>query len=237
MRALAAADMLMLWERGVTRHPIDRAALLAAAARPDLAPDAIADLPLGAVTAGQLGLRTAIFGPRIAGHVDCAHCGDRLELALDAGNLLQPEPASLDDTSPRVVEIEGRRLRAPCLRDLAAVAGETDADQAARKLLELCILSGEGEPVGDGALRAMEDALEAIDPNADLEMELRCDACGHQSVAELDVGALLWDEIAAYAQRLLHEVHLLARAYGWSEAEILALSPARRASYLALVGA
>jgi hypothetical protein len=35
---------------------------------------------------------------------------------------------------------------------------------------------------------------------------------------------------------LLTEVHRLAQAYGWREAEILALSEARRHAYLELVG-
>jgi hypothetical protein len=34
---------------------------------------------------------------------------------------------------------------------------------------------------------------------------------------------------------VLGDVHELARAYGWSEPEVLALSPWRRAAYLALV--
>ncbi|HEX2516118.1 MAG TPA: phage baseplate protein, partial [Chloroflexota bacterium] len=39
------------------------------------------------------------------------------------------------------------------------------------------------------------------------------------------------------ARRLLREVHTLARAYGWREAEILALPGRRRQTYLDLVGA
>jgi hypothetical protein len=34
------------------------------------------------------------------------------------------------------------------------------------------------------------------------------------------------------ARRFLDEVHVLARAYGWAEAEILRLSEARRSAYL-----
>jgi hypothetical protein len=34
---------------------------------------------------------------------------------------------------------------------------------------------------------------------------------------------------------LFDDIHLLAQAYGWSEGEILALSPARRSAYLARV--
>ncbi len=234
MRALAASDVLSLWERGARRHPLDRSAMLAAAARPELAPETIVDLPLGMVTTSQLGLRTATFGARIATHVDCERCGQSLEFALDGGTLLQP--ASDDGALPHVVEVAGLRLRAPCLRDLAAIAGDTDAHSAARRLLARCTLSGESEQVGDDALREIEDALEALDPNADLAIALRCVACGHEGSAELDVGALLWDEIEACAHALLREVHQLARAYGWSEAGILGLGAVRRASYLAMVG-
>ncbi len=52
-----------------------------------------------------------------------------------------------------------------------------------------------------------------------------------------DVGALLWEELVAQARGLLAEVHVLARAYGWSEAEVLELSRSRRAAYLAMVAA
>ena len=41
----------------------------------------------------------------------------------------------------------------------------------------------------------------------------------------------------AWAQRALSDVHLLATRYGWSEREVLALTPARRARYLAMVSA
>ncbi len=39
------------------------------------------------------------------------------------------------------------------------------------------------------------------------------------------------------AERLLREVHTLARAYGWSEGAILELGSARRERYLELVRA
>jgi len=86
-------------------------------------------------------------------------------------------------------------------------------------------------------LQACEDALETLDPNADLALAVHCPDCGGASGAQLDAGILLWDEIDARARTLLAEVHALASAYGWSEGAILALDPARRASYLALVGA
>ena len=53
-------------------------------------------------------------------------------------------------------------------------------------------------------------------------------------VTDLDV-AFVWAELRAHAQRLLREVDMLARAYGWTEPEVLALDGARRVAYLELV--
>jgi len=47
--------------------------------------------------------------------------------------------------------------------------------------------------------------------------------------------AYLWNEIDAWAYRTLQEVHTLAKAYGWSEEEILRLSAWRRHFYISLV--
>ena len=236
MQALTGATLLSLWERGASRHALDRSALLAAVARPEWPAAEIADLPLGAVNASLLRLRSASFGPHIAGHADCTQCGQRLAFTVDTRQMLPAHGDDNDDPAPRETEVAGLRVRAPSLRDLAAVATQTDARQAARALLARCTLAGDLALIDDAALRQVEDALEALDPQADLVLALQCVACGHAGGAQLDAGALLWEEIEAHARVLLGEVHRLASAYGWSEAHILALSPARRASYLAMVG-
>jgi hypothetical protein len=75
------------------------------------------------------------------------------------------------------------------------------------------------------------------DPQADMEVELSCPSCGQRWQALFDIESFFWSEISAWAQRILSEVHVLARAYGWSETQILDLSPWRRQVYLNLVGA
>jgi hypothetical protein len=236
MRALTAADVVALWEQGAHFHALDRSALLCARARPELPAHTIGDLPLGTVTASLLHLREASFGARIQCHVDCERCGERLELALLSTELLQPTPEN-----PSAIDVLGLRVRAPCLRDLAAVANENDVGRAAQQLLARCILHSaiepgtiEPSPLPAGALREVEDALEALDPNAHLALDVQCAACGNCGTAQLDAGELLWDEIDAHARASLYEVHVLARAYGWTEAEILGLGAARRAAYLAM---
>lgn len=232
MRSLGPTDILALWERGARRHALDRSAMLCAWARPDWPAESIADRPLGRVTAALMLLREASFGTRIESHVDCEHCGARLQLLLRTPELLQPEPGGMAEAF-----VAGRRLRAPALRDLAAVAHELDAERAARQLLARCTLhSADPVALSEDALRDVEEALETIDPNADIALDVHCEACGKYSTAQLDIGVLLWDEVDARARALLAEVHTLASAYGWTEGEILALGAARRASYLAMVG-
>ena len=233
MRALGITDLLALWERGAACHALDRTALLTAFVRPDIQPDAVADLPLGEVTASLLRLREASFGAHIHSHVDCERCGQRLSLTLDVRDLLQSVP--IDEGDGRLANEARLRIRAPSLRDLAAVANEPDAHRAAGQLLERCTIQDDAAFLTDGAWLDAEDLLEALDPNADLAFAVPCESCGHQGTAQLDAGVLLWDEIDARARALLGEVHALARAYGWSESEILALSAPRRAAYLAMV--
>jgi hypothetical protein len=63
---------------------------------------------------------------------------------------------------------------------------------------------------------------------------VECPDCGHGWTLELDVAAFVWREIEISAARLLHDVDVLARRYGWSEREILGLSAPRRRFYLEL---
>ena len=88
----------------------------------------------------MLRLREACFGARIDAYVDCPRCGERLGLALDAGELLAG--AGGERFALRDLELAGLRFRVPCSRDLAAVAIEPalDAEAAAHRLLELCCL-------------------------------------------------------------------------------------------------
>ena len=75
-----------------------------------------------------------------------------------------------------------------------------------------------------------------VDPQANVQMNLSCVRCGKHWQAVFDIESFLWSEINRWAERLLLEVHQLARAYGWREADILAMSPHRRRFYLDMLG-
>ena len=242
MQVPGEAEILALWERGFARHPIDRALLLYAWTRPDFPSSSFPDLPLGTINRALLRLRETCFGPRIIACIDCEHCGSRMEIALDTGQLLaginDDDTLSEFDDTPAEFEVSSLRFRVPCSRDLAAVSGERDLKAATVKLLEQCCLEHpENSDAGFGNMLAeAEAAMEELDPAADINLSLSCEDCGHSWLADFNIGTLLWDEIDVRARALLAEVHSLAQAYGWTEPEILALSPQRRAAYLDMVG-
>lgn len=243
MEELAASDILQVWERGWDRSPSAAVQLLLAAAYPEAPPEALQALTFGQRDALLLSLRTRLFGSRLEGVTDCPACGERLELSFQAEDVLPPSlaPETLPPPArePLEVEISGCRLvfRLPVVADLKPGPPE-------QSLLERCLLSAkrDGQALAAAdlpavALAAIEEQMEAADPGAEVWLTLACPACGHAWPAVFDIASYLWNEIHTWAQRLLLEVHALARAYGWSEAEILALSPLRRQLYLNLVGA
>lgn len=235
MQAPGEVELLALWERGLARHPIDRALLLCAWARPDLPPSRFPDLPLGVINRALLRLRETCFGSRICAYVDCEHCGERMEITLDTRQLL----AGVNEKDIIAeFEISNHRFRVPCSRDLATITSERDSKEAAVKLLERCCLSHpDNTDAGFANILAEAETIMAnLDPDADINLALTCEDCGESWLADFNIGTLLWDEIDVHARSLFAEVHSLARAYGWTESEILALSPQRRSTYLDMVG-
>jgi hypothetical protein len=230
---LSGARLLECWEQARDRHPLDRALLLLGAAFPDTPYDRLAELPIGARDAALLELRRATFGPDLLAYVDCPACGERLEFALDSRALELPA------TGETALTAGGRSFQLPTSRDLALAIHETDPERAARRLADLCLLPPESpagpvewsEPILDNIEARMAEA----DPQADVELAIGCAACGGNWTIPFDIGGFLWEELECRAVHLLHDVYLLARAYGWSEGEVLALSDARRTAYLDLV--
>ncbi|MER8157839.1 hypothetical protein [Streptomyces sp. NPDC094472] len=127
-----------------------------------------------------------------------------------------------------------------------AAEASTAAARARRALLARCLVSVHraGLPVPADRLpvaelpepvqRKLAEAAERADPAADVTLNVACPECGETTRAELDIASYLWAELDHWARDLLLDVHLLATAYGWSEPQILALSPLRRRYYLEL---
>jgi hypothetical protein len=235
MRGLTASDLISVWEAGSAAGRLERPLAAIGACVPERSGEEIAALPIGTRDALLLQVHLATFGPRLEGLARCHACPETVEFAL-AVDALPPLPGPAFD-APRFqrVEVDGDVLefRLPDSRDLAAAA-EAAGPREARQFLARCCVPGEGA-LAERLVDALSVELGRRQPWADIEVALVCPACSTSWDAPLDVGSFVWDEIAAEARRVVHEVHRLARAYGWREADILAMTPARRRTYLALV--
>jgi hypothetical protein len=247
MRPLSATQLLALWDAGQNRHPIDRALLALALAMPEEAPDGLADRPVGWREVNLLALRNASFGSALEGYAPCPSCGALMEFSLDGKTLLDGLPAP--DSNARIA-LDGQQWRLPSSRDQAAILAAPDPETAVDWLFDRCRMdegdSGKVSTVNrkkspklkssPALIGQLESRMEALDPAADIRLGVRCADCGHAWDAVLDVGTCFWDELGSRAHQLLESVHRLAGAYGWREADILALSPTRRAAYLNMIG-
>jgi hypothetical protein len=243
MRSLSAAELLELWERGRAEPLARRALTLLAGALPDTASEVLAALSIGRRDAYLLELREQVFGSELSSTTFCPRCGERLEMTFETGDIRQPalphQAANSFRLSPGELEV---RFRLPNSNDLAALTtAGADANAARQLLLERCLLSiekkGEHVPLeglSEPVISAVVAEMARLDPQASVQLDLVCPACGHWWQAAFDIVSFFWSELNAWAQRLLRDVHTLAAVYGWREADILAMSATRRGIYLEL---
>ena len=254
MRTLSAAGILDVWEQGSGQAPAERALTLLAAACPDRTYAELAALPLGARDALLLTARERLFGAELASFARCPACAEALEFTARIADLRAGLP---DDEAPSAAAQVFRSTlhpvgpdgpaaqviyRLPTTDDLLATSDIVDPASLRRALAERCILEAAwgGAAVAPGelpddVLAALAAEMGAHDPQAEVLFDLTCPACGANWQTVFDIATYFWAELAAEAKRLLREVDALARAYGWREADILALGRGRRQAYLELV--
>jgi hypothetical protein len=252
VRSLPANEIIRIWERGQGKPYLERAMLLLSASYPELDRDGLAGLTIGQRDALLLALREKTLGPNMQMFARCPQCSENLEF-----NVHIPDIRVMEPTQPRPLEYELRegeflvRFRLPNSWDLAAIRRVGDPslgsgqalDQARYWLLLQCILEArrEGaacavEDLPEEVIQALTDRMEQEDPQADVQFNVRCPTCGFAWRTIFDIVPYLWAELTVAAQRLLMDVHALARAYGWDEGDILAMSASRRQFYLEMAG-
>lgn len=244
MRPLQTMELLAVWERGLNRTPLERALALLAASCPELDSATIAEMSIGERDARLMQLREWMFGSRLVNTAECPQCNERVEWENRIGDIHVQPPAGT--TAPAEFSLDttdySLRFRLPTSRDIQAVMTAPGSESMSRDLLGLCIVSArrmgeacEPDHLPENVLAAVESRIEALDPQAEIRVDLTCPQCSHRWEVLFDIASYLWAEIDQWAQQTLRTVHKLASAYGWAEGEILSLSPIRRQLYLGLV--
>lgn len=235
MRSLSAAQLLQVWEQGMSEHPVDRALTLLSACC-DESRKELAGLSIGRRDARLFELYELLFGPEMEAFTQCPQCGELLEYRLSVRDMRLDVP---DQQQPLCLEFgaSSMHLRLPDSTDLRAASRAHSVDTARKILLERCVVADHGQEVSsdfwtDDIIEQVASFLRQADPQAETLIDLSCCACRHAWQLLLDIEGFLWIKISTLARRLLREVHALACAYGWREQDILALSAVRRQAYL-----
>lgn len=241
MRVLGAAEITRLVEWGENKHTLDRALVLLRLAHPQASRDELIRLPVGARDRLLLEVRRSLFGSRLDLVVRCKSCRLTLEFKMTVEELLAAPPPSADHSR---LELDPYQLsfRLPNSADLAAVVGLATVSDARQALLRASVLSAhcrgseiDFEQLPAPILDRLAEKIGELDALADISFKLACEACHREIEATFDVLHFTWAELKAYAERVQREIHLLAKAYGWSEQRILELTAARRHHYCQLV--
>ncbi len=240
MRGPGEEDLLRAWEEATLQHPLDRALTLIGAAWPGRARAELARLSVGARDGLLLSLRERLFGREMRAVADCA-CGETLELPLSTADLRAapalPGPPAVAAEHELTADGVVVRFRLVDSADLAAMLGCAGAEEARRVLLRRVVLSARRgdqplDPLPAEIESRLEERLAELDPQADVSLNVECPACGRRWQAAFDVLPFVWNDLDRWARGFFGAVDRLARAYGWREADVLALSPRRRRLYL-----
>lgn len=241
MNPLSDHDVLRIWETGQNQHPLDRALTMLRAASAEVTRKELAKLTIGQRDRRLFDLFEANFGPTLRSCAVCPRCNQRVEFTMSAIDLKLEPPVDSDcekDLHELTTGSTRIRFRLPDSTDLAATT--TCEPGARRQVVALrCIVDvavgGKTVSVRRLTSRIMDKLSEQMarsDPQADILVGLDCPACSYRWELAFDIATFLWNEISICARRLLKHVHILAAAYKWREADILAMSTTRRRFYL-----
>lgn len=239
MRPMSDAELVALADRLHAAEGHDLALQLLGALHPGHTRDQLAAVPADRRDAQLLRWRHACFGDRIQASSSCPACAQRIDYTLSVQALLADTGSALElpiGGPPAHPRRPGSQDTGEAL-DVSSASAAAPADEAidagVQALLLRCLAGSLQPGVDPYALAdALGQARAQAAPLADLGVPLQCAGCGTRWHEVLDIARVLHADIDAAAARLLHEVHALARAYHWSEHDILALPAARRRFYL-----
>jgi hypothetical protein len=250
MSAVLFGALLQAWEDGQDASPGERGLILLRVAAPALPDEDRASLTVGCRDTLLLDLFERLFGDTATALAGCPSCGEQLELDVPLAEIRIPAPEDRPDRFTLTWAGNEIAYRLPRTSDLAALGeqmGNQAVEAAARSLAERCILSihdAEGRQLDPNLLNEVTAALEPAiaaavadaDPQAIVTLTFDCPSCAQHWQSPFDIVEFLWRRLDVFVRGFLREVHVLASHYGWSEREIVSLTPRRRRHYLELIG-
>jgi hypothetical protein len=196
-----------------------------------------ATVPASELAAVALVIRQAWIGDLLStdGWCPASGCGARVDVSFRVGEYLDhvrpTVPAGVEPTGDGWFRLAGEevRFRVPTAADLVEAL---DRPEGVVALSSTCVVPAE---LDDDRWSRVDRALAEISPPLDGTVGGACPQCGGALELRFDPCSYVMAELGDLFAGLYYEVHLLARAYRWSEADILTLGRSRRIAYAHLV--
>lgn len=249
MHPVTTQTMLAAWELCLSQRPARRALTLLSAGNPAMTMKQLMKFSIGQRDGLLIELRESLFGSNVNSLSECPHCHEQLELTLDLQNIRVLENDAIKAPMKLSIENYLLKFRLPDSSDILFIESLSNVEEARAAILNRCLIASSVstpkkkqkgqvcklEELPLEIIDKVETAMSEADPQADVKLDLTCPACQRTWLATFDIASFLWAEVNAWAERVLNEVHLLARAYAWREQDILDMTTARRQYYLSRV--
>ena len=173
----------------------------------------------------QLGHDTAWFSER------CQDCGERYDFSLDLGAMPVKEAGISYPIAVCLLRRKKQRFRVPTGSDQEWLQNQ-DPEQLQSAMIHRLAIDKIDEDLTKQELEDIEAIIESIAPEMGFTGEVACPECSATASVSIDPYQRLK---SANSDSLLEDIDRIARAYHWSEAEILSLPRIRRERYLTLI--
>lgn len=244
MRPLATKEVLRIWENSRNQSLLDKSINLLRVSCSGSGIEDPAALSIGERDAMLLQLREWLFGPNLLNVADCPECHEQVEWVTSISDLQESSSEEKTPVSAFSLDTDNYHIqfRVPNSYDIAKVISYPDYRLNPGKLLSDCIIeiqkdnkSCSFEDLPEEVLNKLDQRMAEVDPHADIRMVLNCPNCLNSWEMPFDIMSYLWLEIDNWARHILQDVAVLASTFGWSESEILSMSPERRRIYLKMI--
>ncbi|WP_444997845.1 T4 family baseplate hub assembly chaperone [Aliikangiella sp. IMCC44359] len=244
MSQLSAEKLLAAWEQGLDRPILEKVMILLMASYPEIKPDTFLNMSIGQRDQYLFKLRQSLFGQQLFNSVNCPQCEERLEWENKVSDFLAVENDFSKLQDSLFIEVEGYKVffRLPNSIDISSVLLINDLNLSEQYLLQKCIKKSEYqgsecklEDLPEKIYQELSQAIERLDSQAEILINLKCPECSHQWDVVFDIANYIWSDLNDWSVQMLQSIYRLAAAYGWSEKEILSLSPLRRQLYLGML--
>jgi hypothetical protein len=231
---LTHQQIISIWEQGQGRFPIEQGLIILGMVSQK---EDLGQLNLGEKNLLLLQIRESNFGQSMLCFTRCPQCTQALEFVLDTQTLINSQLQTIKPSAAYTIILHNQEatVRLPNSNDLIVCLQHNNRAQVRQRLLQRCLLSEndiENTQWSDELWNQLAECMRNFDPLSETLFNHNCPDCSHQWQSLFHIDDFLWQEIAAYAQRLLTETAQLAAAFSWSEESIMAMSFKKRQFYL-----